>query len=101
MSTPHKHHNPGFLALVNDAKRQIKEIDIAEYRKMPRDGHVLIDTREDREWTEGHAAGAIHLSKGVINTTTKQRQHRIEPSSKARWKATLTPRPEVRHCAAR
>ena len=33
---------------------------------MPRDGHVLIDVREDREWAEGHAAGAIHLSKGVI-----------------------------------
>ena len=33
---------------------------------MPADGHVLIDTREDHEWTDGHAAGAIHLSKGVI-----------------------------------
>ena len=66
MSTPHKPHNPGFLALVNEAKSQIKQIDIAEYQNMPRDGHVLIDVREDREWAEGHAAGAIHLSKGVI-----------------------------------
>ena len=66
MSTPHKPHNPGFLALVNDAKSQIKQIDIAEYQKMPRDGHVLIDVREDREWSDGHAAGAVHLSKGVI-----------------------------------
>ena len=33
---------------------------------MPRDGHVLIDVREDREWAAGHAAGAIHLSKGII-----------------------------------
>ncbi len=66
MSTPHKPHNPGFLALVNDAKSHIKRVDIAEYQKMPRDGHVLIDVREDREWADGHAAGAIHLSKGVI-----------------------------------
>jgi rhodanese-related sulfurtransferase len=66
VSTPHKPHNPGFLALVNEAKSQIKQIDIAEYQNMPRDGHVLIDVREDREWTDGHAAGAIHLSKGVI-----------------------------------
>jgi rhodanese-related sulfurtransferase len=66
VSTPHKPHNPGFLALVNDAKSQIKQIDIAEYQKMPRDGHVLIDVREDREWSDGHAAGAVHLSKGVI-----------------------------------
>jgi len=66
MSIPHKAHNPGFLALVNEAKSRIKEVDIAEYQKMPRDGHVLIDVREDREWADGHAAGAIHLSKGVI-----------------------------------
>jgi rhodanese-related sulfurtransferase len=65
-STPHKGHNPGFLALVNDAKARVKEVDINEYQKMPREGHVLIDTREDREWDAGHAAGAVHLSKGVI-----------------------------------
>lgn len=66
MSVPHKHHSPGFLALVDDAKSRIKQVDIDGYRKMPREGHVLIDIREDREWAEGHAAGAIHLGKGVI-----------------------------------
>ncbi len=66
MSTPHKAHSPGFLALVNEAKTQIKEVDIAEYQRMPHEGHVLIDIREDREWDAGHAAGAIHLGKGVI-----------------------------------
>ncbi|HXP85967.1 MAG TPA: rhodanese-like domain-containing protein [Bryobacteraceae bacterium] len=66
MSTPHKSHNPGFLALVNDAKKRVKEVNIDEYQKMPREGHVLIDTREDREWADGHAAGAVHMSKGVI-----------------------------------
>jgi rhodanese-related sulfurtransferase len=65
-SIPHKSHNPGFLALVNDAKSRIQEVDIATYRTMPREGHVLIDIREDHEWAEGHAQGAIHLSKGII-----------------------------------
>jgi len=64
--TPHKAHNPGFLALVNDAKSRVKQVNIDEYQKMPRGGHILIDIREDREWAEGHAAGAIHLSKGII-----------------------------------
>ena len=59
-------HNPGFLALVNDAKSRVKQIDIDQYKKMTPEGHVLIDTREDNEWAAGHAAGAIHLSKGVI-----------------------------------
>jgi rhodanese-related sulfurtransferase len=26
----------------------------------------LVDVREDSEWDKGHAAGAIHLGKGVI-----------------------------------
>lgn len=59
-------HNPEFLALVNDAKSRVKQVNIEQYKGMPRQGHILIDTREDREWDAGHAAGAIHLSKGVI-----------------------------------
>jgi len=66
MSTPHKSHNPGFLALVNDAKSRVKEIDIEGYKKMPREGHLLVDVREDNEWAAGHAKGAIHLGKGII-----------------------------------
>src|SRR5579863_4946446 len=66
MSTAHKKHNPGFLALVNDAKSRVKEVDIEQYQKMKSDDHVLIDTREDHEWAAGHAAGAVHLSKGII-----------------------------------
>jgi rhodanese-related sulfurtransferase len=59
-------HNPGFLALVNDAKSRVKQVDIDAYQKMPREGHLLIDTREDNEWNAAHAAGAIHLGKGII-----------------------------------
>jgi rhodanese-related sulfurtransferase len=67
MTAP-KHHNPAFLALVNDAKSRIREIDIAEYQRLlaAGDEHVLIDTREDSEWAAGHASGAIHLGKGII-----------------------------------
>ena len=66
MSTPHKSHSPGFLAIVNDARSRIRQVNIDEYQKMPADSHILIDVREDREWTDGHAAGAIHMGKGVI-----------------------------------
>jgi rhodanese-related sulfurtransferase len=68
MSTPHKQHNPAFLALVNDAKSRIRQIDIEGYKKLAQSGEpfVLIDTREDNEWSAGHAAGARHLGKGII-----------------------------------
>lgn len=65
MSTPHKHHSPGFLKLVDDAKSRVKQVNIDQYQEL-QDGHVLIDVREDHEWAEGHAKGAIHLSKGTI-----------------------------------
>ncbi len=67
MSAP-KGHNPGFLALVNDAKSRIREIGIEEYKQMVSAGeeHVLIDTREESEWAAGHAAGSVHLGKGII-----------------------------------
>jgi rhodanese-related sulfurtransferase len=67
MSAP-KTHNPAFLALVTEAKSRIQEIDVAEYQRLRAAGepHVLIDTREDHEWAAGHAAGAVHLGKGII-----------------------------------
>ncbi len=58
-------HNEAFLALVNDAKSRVKQIGIEDYKKMRQD-HLLIDTREESEWAAGHAAGAIHLGKGII-----------------------------------
>ena len=63
-----KAHNPAFLALVNDAKSRVREIDIEQYKKMLEDGdpHVLVDVREDSEWAAGHASGAEHIGKGVI-----------------------------------
>ena len=61
-------HNTGFLAIVNDAKSRVRQIDIEGYRKMQAAGepHVLVDVREDNEWAAGHAAGAVHLGKGII-----------------------------------
>jgi len=63
-----KVHKPGFLALVADAKTRVKEIDVTQYRALvdAKAPHVLVDVREDNEWNAGHAKGAIHLGKGVI-----------------------------------
>jgi rhodanese-related sulfurtransferase len=61
-------HSAGFLEIVNDAKSRVKQIDIEGYKKMQAAGepHLLVDVREDREWAAGHAAGAVHLGKGII-----------------------------------
>lgn len=61
-------HSPAFLALVNDAKSRIQEIDLDGYLELQKTGtaHVLVDTREESEWNAGHAQGSIHLGKGII-----------------------------------
>lgn len=61
-------HNPGFLKLVDESKKQIKEYsieDVVQKRKRGEKFH-LVDTREDGEWDKGRIAGSIHIGKGVI-----------------------------------
>ena len=61
-------HSEGFLKIVNDAKTRIKEVTVADTldRLAAKSGVRLIDVREDDEWRAGHAAGAEHLGKGII-----------------------------------
>jgi rhodanese-related sulfurtransferase len=61
-------HAEGFLNLVRDAKKRIKEESFRETKKRLDSGEkfLLVDTREDGEWARGHLPGAIHLSKGII-----------------------------------
>ena len=61
-------HSPGFLKLVDDAKRNIRVTTVPEVadRLQRGDKFHFVDVREDDEWRAGRARGAIHLGKGVI-----------------------------------
>ena len=61
-------HSQEFLNLVNDAKGRIREVTVADTqaRMAANPGTKLIDVREDNEWDASHAAGSIHLGKGII-----------------------------------
>jgi rhodanese-related sulfurtransferase len=61
-------HSTGFLNLVNNAKRRIKETDVPTVKARLDQGEKLnlIDVREESEWAKGHLPGATHLSKGII-----------------------------------
>jgi rhodanese-related sulfurtransferase len=68
-------HSPGFLKIVEETKRGVKEISLAEARAKL-DGSpntVLMDVREDHEWNAGHAAGAVHLGKGILERDLEKR----------------------------
>jgi len=61
-------HPPKFLAIVDDAKKRVREctIDDVKQRLDRGDKFILVDVREDNEFAADHLPGAIHLSKGVI-----------------------------------
>ena len=68
-------HAPGFLKLVNDARTHVREVSVDETRRRIAGGapqHV-IDVREESEWAAGHAAGATHLGKGIIERDIEAR----------------------------
>ena len=61
-------HAEGFLTLVRDAKKRIKEEDVQTTKKKLDAGEkmFLVDVREESEWSRGHLPNAIHLGKGII-----------------------------------
>ena len=61
-------HSPGFLKLVAEAQKSVREISVAEARARlaANPQTVLLDVREDSEWAAGHAAEAVHLGKGIL-----------------------------------
>lgn len=59
-------HSKEFEALVNEIRPRIREITVSETIKMVEKGAILIDVREDNEWSAAHAVGAEHIGRGVI-----------------------------------
>jgi rhodanese-related sulfurtransferase len=55
-----------FAILAEDAKSRIREVTPAEASAQQAQGAVLIDVRESDEYAKGHARGAVHLSRGVL-----------------------------------
>jgi rhodanese-related sulfurtransferase len=68
-------HAPGFLALVNDARSRIKEVQARDIPAIlaANPKAKLIDTREESEYAAGHVKGAEWLGKGVIERDIEQR----------------------------
>ena len=61
-------HSREFEALVDEARARVREMSVEEAA-----GRRLIDVREDDEWRAGHARGAEHIGKGVIERDIVQK----------------------------
>ena len=88
-------HNPGFVALVDDAKSRVREIDVASVLALRAAGTTfwLVDVREDREWEQGHMQGAVHLGRGVlerdVETTIPDKHAKIVLSCGGGYRSAL------------
>jgi rhodanese-related sulfurtransferase len=70
-----KRHSPAFLALVDEAKKRIRQTTIPELKRKleTKEQFHLLDVREDHEWAAGHIPGAIHLSRGIIERDIEEK----------------------------
>ena len=61
-------HSPGFLAVVDEARTRVNEVDLNQtcQRLANNPDAILMDVREDKEWMTGHTVGAVHLGKGIL-----------------------------------
>ncbi len=65
---------PELKLLVDEAKRNIKEIDVNELKRMQKSGDdfVLIDVRDHPEVANGMIPGARHLTRGMLEVNIDQ-----------------------------
>jgi len=61
-------HTPRFLAIVNDARKNVRECTVEDVKSRLDKGETLliVDVREESEFARDHIPGAIHLGKGII-----------------------------------
>jgi sulfur-carrier protein adenylyltransferase/sulfurtransferase len=60
---------PSYRELLNQVKAEIEEIEASRAAALLEDGDaVFVDVRERDEWDEGHIPGAIHVTRGFLES---------------------------------
>ena len=65
---------PELKQLVDEAKKNIKEIDVNELKRMQKSGQqfTLIDVRDHPEVANGMIPGARHMTRGMLEVNIDQ-----------------------------
>ncbi|HLF14268.1 MAG TPA: rhodanese-like domain-containing protein [Bacteroidota bacterium] len=68
-------HSPGFLRLVEDAKKRVRETTPeAVHERMNRaEKFLLVDVREESEFAAGRIPGAVHIGRGILERDIEER----------------------------
>ena len=61
--------------LIAEAKQRITEVTPQQVRERIKRGEsfVLLDVREPNEWNLGRVPGAVHIPRGIMETSIEQR----------------------------
>lgn len=68
-------HSPAFERLCEAARKNVREVSIPtiQERLVRGDSFLLIDVREDHEWSAGHLPKATHLGRGILERDVEVR----------------------------
>ena len=61
-----------FVDYVDCRRSGVIEIEATSVPSRVAAGALLVDVREDREWSLGHAVGAVHVARGVLERDIEQ-----------------------------
>jgi rhodanese-related sulfurtransferase len=73
-------HNPRFLALVNEIKQRVNEVDVHQVNRWMEHHRpfVLLDVREESEWAKGHLPSAQYLGRGILERDIETRYPELD-----------------------
>jgi molybdopterin/thiamine biosynthesis adenylyltransferase/rhodanese-related sulfurtransferase len=60
-----------YRELLQQVKSEIEEVDARGAQELL-DSSVLVDVREEDEWSEGHIPGAVHVARGFLESRIEQ-----------------------------
>jgi rhodanese-related sulfurtransferase len=68
-------HSPRFLALVEDAKKRIRETNVDQVKARLDGGEklLIVDVREESEYAKDHLPVSVHLGKGILERDIEQK----------------------------
>jgi molybdopterin/thiamine biosynthesis adenylyltransferase/rhodanese-related sulfurtransferase len=62
---------PTYRELLQQVRSEIEEVDAARAQELL-PSSVLVDVREEDEWSEGHIPGAVHIPRGFLESRIEQ-----------------------------
>ena len=62
-----------FRELLKETRSEIREIDTAEGERLRENGSLFVDVREPDEYEQGAIPGAVHITRGTLETSIENR----------------------------